>query len=129
MPLYAGIATATETAAVAAAITLIYLTLARRLTPSKIVAALARTVRIAAMMLIVVGALIFGYFLTITRVTPELVDMIGRSNLQPWMVMALVVVLYLILGVFMDQIAILLITCPSRSRWSRRSATTRSGSA
>jgi tripartite ATP-independent transporter DctM subunit len=111
--LSAGIATATETAAVAAAITLVYLVLARRLTPPKIVAALARTIRISAMMLsIVVGALIFGYFLTITRVTPELVEMIGRSRLEPWMVMALVVLLYLILGVFMDQIAILLITLP-----------------
>jgi TRAP-type C4-dicarboxylate transport system permease large subunit len=64
------------------------------------------------MLSIVVGALIFGYFLTITRATPELVDLIGRSHLQPWMVLGLVIVLYLILGVFMDQIAILLITLP-----------------
>ena len=111
--LYAGIATATETAAVAAGITLAYLVLAGRLGARGIFEALARTVRISAMMLlIVVGALIFGYFLTITRATPELVDMIGRSNLQPWMVMTLVVVLYLILGMLMDQIAILLITLP-----------------
>jgi tripartite ATP-independent transporter DctM subunit len=111
--LYAGIATATETAAVAAGVTLVFLVLARRLGVRGIYAAMARTVRISAMMLsIVVGALIFGYFLTITRATPELVEMISRSRLEPWMVFALVVLLYLILGVMMDQIAILLITLP-----------------
>jgi TRAP-type C4-dicarboxylate transport system permease large subunit len=111
--LYAGIATATETAAVAAGITLAYLVLAGRLGVKGILAALARTARISAMMLsIVVGALILGYFLTITRATPELVEVIGRSNLQPWVVLSMVIVLYLILGVMMDQIAILLITLP-----------------
>ena len=111
--LYAGIATATETAAVAAGITLAYLVLAGRLGVKGILAALARTARISAMMLsIVVGALILGYFLTITRATPELVELIGRSNLQPWVVLSMVIVLYLILGVMMDQIAILLITLP-----------------
>lgn len=111
--LYAGIATATETAAVAAGITLLFLVVARRLSIRGIATALTRTVRISAMMLsIVVGALIFGYFLTITRATPELVELIGRSNLSPWTVFALVVLLYLVLGMMMDQIAILLITLP-----------------
>lgn len=111
--LYAGIATATETAAVAAGITLVFLVLAGRLTIFGIYEALRRTVRVSAMMLsIVVGALIFGYFLTITRATPELVDAIGRMGFQPWMVMAMVVLLYLVLGMLMDQIAILLITLP-----------------
>jgi len=111
--LYAGIATATETAAVAAGVTMVFLVLARRLNARGVFEALRRSVRISAMMLtIVAGALIFGYFLTITRATPELVEAIGRANLTPWTVFALVVVLYLILGMLMDQIAILLITLP-----------------
>jgi tripartite ATP-independent transporter DctM subunit len=111
--LYAGIATATETAAVAAGVTLAFLVAARRLNARGVYEALKRSVRISAMMLtIVAGALIFGYFLTITRATPELVEAIGRANLAPWTVFGLVVLLYLILGVMMDQIAILLITLP-----------------
>lgn len=111
--LYAGIATATETAAVAACITLVFLVVAGRLGPREILEALRRTARISTMTLsIVVGALIFGYFLTITRATPELVDAIGRMGIEPWQVLALVIAIYIVLGMLMDQIAILLITLP-----------------
>lgn len=111
--LYAGIATATETAAVAAAFTFIYLAFARRLSRGATLDALIDTLRISAMMLtIVVGALIFGYFLTVNRVAPDLVTAMTDAHLSRWVVLALVIVVYLVLGMLMDQIAILLITLP-----------------
>lgn len=111
--LYAGIATTTETAAVAAALTFVYLALAGRLTRASTMSAILHTLRISAMMLtIVFGALVFGYFLTINRVAPELVEAMRDANLSRWTVMALIIVVYLILGMLMDQVAILLITLP-----------------
>ncbi len=111
--LYAGVATTTETAAVAAGITWLYLVLSRRLTKASTMSALVNTLRISSMMLtIVFGALVFGYFLTINRVAPELVEAMRDAQLSRWTVMALVIVVYLILGMLMDQVAILLITLP-----------------
>lgn len=111
--LYAGVATTTETAAVAAGVTFAYLAIARRLNVKSTMAALVNSLRISAMMLtIVFGALVFGYFLTLNRVAPDLVDMMRDAQLSRWTVMALVIVLYLILGMLMDQVAILLITLP-----------------
>src|SRR5690606_40209649 len=56
---------------------------------------------------IVLAAHIFGYFFTLTRITNELVDYVGALETSRWVILALVVVGYLILGFFMDQIAIL----------------------
>ncbi|MDB5849568.1 MAG: dicarboxylate transporter, DctM subunit [Rhodoferax sp.] len=111
--LYAGIATTTETAAVAAAATYLYLAIAGRLSRADTMTALLTTLRISAMMLtIVFGALVFGYFLTINRVAPDLVDAMGHAGLSRWSVMACVIAIYLVLGMLMDQVAILLITLP-----------------
>lgn len=111
--LYAGVATTTETAAVAAAITFAYLALARRLSVRATMDAIVNTLRISSMMLtIVFGALVFGYFLTINRVAPDLVEGMQSANLSRWTVMALVILVYVILGMLMDQVAILLITLP-----------------
>jgi tripartite ATP-independent transporter DctM subunit len=111
--LYTGVATTTETAAVAAACTYAYLALAGRLAPRATLEALIQTLRISAMMLtIVAGALVFGYFLTINRVAPDIVAAMSDAQLSKWTVLALIIVVYLILGMLMDQVAILLITLP-----------------
>jgi TRAP-type C4-dicarboxylate transport system permease large subunit len=64
------------------------------------------------MLTIVIGAILFGYFLTITRIPQDMIQAIGASGMAPWMVMALVLLVYLVLGCLMDQVAILLITLP-----------------
>ncbi|MBN9497808.1 MAG: TRAP transporter large permease [Alphaproteobacteria bacterium] len=111
--LYGGVATTTETAAVAAFSTLVYLSLAGRLSPAKVWEALVISIRLSTMMLtIVIGAILFGYFLTITRLPQDLIAAIGASGMAPWMILAMILIVYLILGCLMDQIAILLITLP-----------------
>ena len=111
--LYGGVATANEVAAIGAAATLIYLMVVGRLTWRQVIVASYRTIHISAMiMLIVVGAMIFGYFLTINRAPQELIDAIGRSGMAPWTVMAIILVIYFVLGCLMDELAILLITLP-----------------
>lgn len=111
--LYGGFATATEVAAVGAVATLIYLTLAGRLTFERVLRASYNSIRISAMVLIiVVGAMIFGYYLTISRAPQHLIELIGSSGLQPWQIMAIIIVFYFILGCLMDELAILLITLP-----------------
>jgi tripartite ATP-independent transporter DctM subunit len=111
--LYGGIATATEVAAIGASSTLVYLLATRRFSRAGFANALARTMRISAMMLfIVVGAMIFGYYLTISRAPQDLIAWIAESGLSPLEILALILLIYIVLGCMMDQIAILLITLP-----------------
>ena len=111
--LYGGIATATEVAAIGAFAALIYLVATRRLDFAKFLVASRRTIAITAMiMLIVMGALVFGYFLTITRTPQLIIEWIQRSGMTPWTVMSLILLIYFVLGCLMDELAILLITLP-----------------
>jgi len=56
--------------------------------------------------------MIFGYFLTYTQVTQDLIRSVGESGLAPWQVLGTIILIVILMGCFMDQIAILLITLP-----------------
>ena len=62
--------------------------------------------------MILLGANIFGYFFTLTQVTQELVQWVGTLPTSRWVIMTAILVVYIILGAFMDQIAILVLTVP-----------------
>lgn len=63
-------------------------------------------------LMIVIGAHIFGFFLTLTQVTQMTVAFITSLDVSPYVVMAMIVFVYIILGCFMDQLAILILTVP-----------------
>jgi TRAP-type C4-dicarboxylate transport system permease large subunit len=63
-------------------------------------------------MMIVVGAFLFGYFLTITQFTQTAVDWLVHLPVGAYGVLALVMVGYLILGAVMDELAMILLTVP-----------------
>lgn len=111
--LYFGIGTPTEAAAIgafgAAAISLV----TRRIDLKGIYAAALQTAKITAMIFtIIIGAMVVGYFFTLTQAPQNVIKAIGGAGLPLWAVMGLVVILYLFLGCIMDMIAILLLTLP-----------------
>lgn len=61
---------------------------------------------------IIIGAMIFGYFLTASQLTQQLVDFINGLPLHPMAIMAILVVIILLLGTVMDQLAILFLVVP-----------------
>jgi C4-dicarboxylate transporter, DctM subunit len=61
---------------------------------------------------IIFGALIFGQFITMSQVIPSLLGWISEGGYSPLLVLLFVIVFYIILGMFMDQFAILLLTAP-----------------
>lgn len=112
--IYTGIATPSEAASVGAVgtffISLWYL---RGIQPQILKRALTRTAHTSTMIfLIVIGAKLFGYFLTISETTQGLVDGLAGLHLAPFAIVGLFVLMYLVLGFFMDQIAILTLTVP-----------------
>ena len=71
------------------------------------------TTRTTAMiMLLIAGAMIFGRFLAISRVPFELAAWTAALDLPSFAVMGLILVVYLIMGCFIDALAMILLTIP-----------------
>lgn len=111
--IYSGIATPTEAAGLGALTAMLIALWARKLTFSGLLRALRNAAQTSCMILfIILGAHIFGYYLTLSRVTNDLADWVGALPLAPLAIMALILMGYVVLGFFMDQIAILILTVP-----------------
>lgn len=112
--LYGGVATPSEIGALGAFSALAIVLCLKRMDRKKLLDSLASTVKTTSMIIaIVTGAMIFGYFLTFSQATDSLISYVDSLGLSPWQVMMLVVLMYLILGLFMDQLAILVLTVPT----------------
>jgi len=85
----------------------------RRLSRADILHCLVDSLRVsAAIMLIVIGAYLFGYFLTITQATQKIVEFMVHLPIGPYGVLALILLGYFILGAVMDELAMILLTVP-----------------
>src|SRR5690625_4979499 len=89
-----------------------------RLSFRALVHALRKTAHTTAMiLLIILAAHIFGYYFTLERVTNDLITWVGQLDMPPIAIMAVILVGYVILGFFMDQVAILILTVPWSCLW------------
>ncbi len=111
--LYGGFFTPTEAGGVGAGGAFI-LGLARGKLPGhKIKEALLQATRTAAAVFtVLIGALLFGYFLTVTQTPQKLTALLTGMGLGRYGVLALIMVMYLILGCLMDAMAMIILTIP-----------------
>jgi tripartite ATP-independent transporter DctM subunit len=111
--LYAGMFTATEAAGMGAAGALIIALLRRKMTYDDFWRCLIESLRTSASVFtILIGALIFGYFLTITQVPQKLTGFLTGLGLGPYGVLVLIMLMYLVLGCIMDAMAMIILTIP-----------------
>jgi tripartite ATP-independent transporter DctM subunit len=111
--IYAGVFTVTEAAAVGAGLTLAHAIWRRRLTRATLSDALLQTVRTTAMVfLILIGAHIFSPFLAITRIPTELAGSMMSLGLPPLGVLAIILAAYIVLGMFLEGFAMMVLTIP-----------------
>jgi tripartite ATP-independent transporter DctM subunit len=111
--IYTGAATPTEASALGAFGALLIAAYRGRASPSEIVKAAAHATQGTCMIaMILLGAYLFGYFFTLTRVTQDIVQWVGALHASRWLIMIGILAVYVILGAFMDQIAILVLTVP-----------------
>jgi C4-dicarboxylate transporter DctM subunit len=61
---------------------------------------------------IIIGAMIFGYFLTSTQITQSVISFVGDLPFPAYVIMGIIILIYILLGTFMDQLAILFLTIP-----------------
>lgn len=111
--MYVGAFTATEAAAVGAAGAFALALGRRSVTWSQLGRALVETVHTSASLFaILIGAVLLGYFLAVTQLPTTLAALIGGLPLPPLAIMGLIILLYLVLGAFMDELAMVLLTVP-----------------
>jgi tripartite ATP-independent transporter DctM subunit len=109
--LYTGIATPTEVGALGALFAAIIGAAFGRLTFAGAIDALKSTIRTSAMIfLILIGATVFGYYMTLSRIPQEVVVAVTAMDLNRWVVIIGVVVAYFVISMFMDEIPLLLLT-------------------
>jgi C4-dicarboxylate transporter DctM subunit len=109
--LYTGIVTPTEVGAIGAFMAALIGVIFGRLTWAGAVDALKSTIRTSAMIfMIILGAMIFGYYMALSRVPQHVVATITEMNLNRWVVIIGIVVGYFIVSMFMDEIPLLLLT-------------------
>src|SRR5260221_672350 len=84
-----------------------------RLDKDRILTALLQATRTAAAVFtVLIGALIFGYFLTVTQVPQKLTEFLTGLGLGSYGVLALIMLMYLVLGCLMDAMAMIILTVP-----------------
>lgn len=111
--IYTGVATVTEIGAVSALMAFIISVLMGRLSVASTVGALSGAARNSAMILtIVFGAAVFGVFATLTGVPQDLVHAVEVAGFHRWSVLLLILLIFLVLGFFLDQMAALLLVLP-----------------
>ena len=111
--IYAGIFTPTEAAAVGAAGTFLIALAARSLDRKSIADACLATASSTAMIfLIVLGAAALNSFLALSQVPQVMAAWVGEQGFNPWIVMILVLIFYLVMGCVMDSLSMILLTVP-----------------
>jgi C4-dicarboxylate transporter, DctM subunit len=111
--LYGGLFTATEAAGAGAGGAFLIGLLRGRLSRQDILRSLLETTRTtAAVFTILIGALLFGYFLTITQTPQKVTEFLTGLGVGRYGVLALIMLMYLVLGCLMDALAMIILTVP-----------------
>ncbi|MCB1437089.1 MAG: TRAP transporter large permease [Rhodobiaceae bacterium] len=111
--IYAGLFSPTEAAGVAAFAAIIIAVLSRSMTFSAFVEGMMQTLRTTAMlMFIITGAWIFSFFIVQTQLPLAIVDLIQYLQVPPFAVVLIILSFYLVLGCFLESVAIILVTVP-----------------
>jgi TRAP-type C4-dicarboxylate transport system permease large subunit len=85
----------------------------RRLSFANGLHALMETIRTSAMIFIImIGANLFGYFMTQSQVPQNLVASVMEMQINRWVIIIGITIGYFVISMFMDEIPLLLLTLP-----------------
>lgn len=108
-----GYFTAVEASAIGVVLAFLYLLLRRRFTLKVLMDSLRETVKTSGMIfLILIGAYVFGSFLTITKLPTTLAAFVGGLSVNRYIILAVILVIYAIMGCLMDSLAMVMLTVP-----------------
>jgi C4-dicarboxylate transporter DctM subunit len=111
--LYGGLFTPTEAGGMGAGGAFVIGVLRGRLDRAEIRRSLLQATRTAAAVFtVLIGALLFGYFLTVTQTPQKVTEFLTGLGVGRYGVLALIMLMYLVLGCLMDSLAMVILTVP-----------------
>ena len=111
--IYLGVFTPTEAAGVGAFGAFLFALGRKRLNWQTFTASLKETSTTTAMVfLILIGATLLGYFLAVTRLPFELSSWVSGLEVNRYIILGMIILLYLFLGAIMSSLAMIVLTVP-----------------
>jgi len=111
--IYFGVFSPTEAGGVGACGAFFFALVRRRLSWKDFKFALVTSAKTTGMIFfILVGAMMFGYFLAVTRLPVFMADFIGNLTVNRYIILTFITILYIFLGCVMDSLAMILLTIP-----------------
>jgi len=111
--IYLGFINPTEAGAIGALALFVIILLKRRLTLQNLFASLFEAARISVLVLfLVAGANVFSYFLALSTIPMAVSSWMGGLEVSRYVVLAIIISIYLVLGCFLDAISMMVLTLP-----------------
>lgn len=111
--LYGGVATPSEIGAVGAVLALLASLARGRMRGRALADAIRETVVVTSFIfLIVVGANILTFSFDFLRISERLMAAVGQAEFNRWLVLGIILLIFLVLGMFLDSISMLVLTLP-----------------
>ncbi len=110
--LYSGVFSPTEAAGVGAALALIFSVIKGLSWQDYYEAAIEAVSVTSTIFLILIGAEALGFLISVSQISFEMVSLVERFQLGPWTIIIVIICFYLILGCFLESLAMILLTVP-----------------
>ncbi len=111
--MFAGWFTPTEAASVGAMGMLLIGLVEKKVNWKKLMTCLVASVKLAAMVFFIIACgTLFGRMFTLSTIPSVMANFVVTLDVAPWVLLGIVIAIYFILGMFIDGIAIILITVP-----------------
>jgi tripartite ATP-independent transporter DctM subunit len=111
--IYLGFINPTEAGAIGATALLVIALLKGKITFKNLSASLLEAVRISVLVLfLVAGANVFSYFLALSTIPTAVSSWMAGLQVSRYVILSIIVIIYLILGCFLDAISMMVLTMP-----------------
>jgi len=111
--IYGGVFTATEGAGIGAGGAFLFALARRALSWRTLIEVLVESAATTSMIfMILIGALLFANFINYTSMPADLKSFITQFDARPWMVVAAMCAVYVVLGSAMEELSMILLTVP-----------------
>ncbi|MFD2638762.1 TRAP transporter large permease [Piscibacillus salipiscarius] len=111
--IYAGFFTPTEAAGVGAFCSILVALISKKLNWKRFLDSFNESVRLTAyIFLILIGATLFGQFITISRIPQELTSFVGSLELNNYIILVFILLALFLLGCFVEGLSLIVLTLP-----------------
>jgi tripartite ATP-independent transporter DctM subunit len=112
--LYGGYATPSETAGLGALLALVLIAIVYRVwRPKDLSPILASTIKESTMLLLIIGmSLLYSYVMSYLHISQSAAQWVVDMHLSPWVLLAVILLMVVVLGFFLPPVSIILMTAP-----------------